>query len=121
MILAHWTYTKEEWKNFIRQTKRKKSFFSYLWRPFYSFLEKKIPEVRITSEQVWIGKDEQPFSNGEFQITKIDLRGEGLVNILSIIYKRLGKKAEQNEIKIPVPKGKLREAIEVQDRLSQDY
>ena len=121
MILAHWTYTKEEWKNFIRQTKRKKSFFSYLWRPFYSFLEKKIPEVRITSEQVWIGKDEQPFSNGKFQITKIDLRGEGLVNILSIIYKRLGKKAEQNEIKIPVPKGKLREAIEVQDRLSQDY
>jgi hypothetical protein len=119
MILAHWTYTKEEWKNFIRQTKRKKNFFSYFWKLFYSFMEKKIPEVRITPEQVWIGKDRQQFSNKEFQITKIDLRDEGLVNILSIIYKSLDRKAEQNEIKIPVPKGKLREAIEVQKRLIQ--
>lgn len=117
MILAHWTYTTEEWKNFIRETKGKKSFFNYICKPFYWFMEKKIPEVRITPQQVWMGNDRQQFCNEDFQVTTTDLKDEGLVNIFSIIYKRSGSNTEQNIIKIPVPKGKLREAIELQQRL----
>jgi len=118
MILAHWTYTKEEWKNFIRHTKKRSRFWNLLLKPFYSFFDKKIPEIKITPERVLIGTDQQHFNNKEFQVTTIDIRGEGDVNILAIGYERMDNNAITNEIKIPVPKGKLREAIEVQERLN---
>ena len=119
MILAHWTYTKQEWKNFIRHTKRRNRFWGYLLKPFYSLFEKKIPEIKITPERVWIGTDQQQFNNKEFQLTSIDVRGEGDVHILAIGYERMDNTSITNEIKIPVPKGKLREAIEVQEKLSR--
>lgn len=118
MILAHWKYSKEEWKNFIQHTKGRKGLLSWLMKSFYSVRRTKIPEVRITPEQVWIGDDRQHFSNDECKITTIDLRDEGKINILSIGYKN-NDSAVVKEIKILVPKGKLREAVEVQERLTQ--
>jgi len=117
MLLAHWKYSKEEWQYFIRHTKKRKGLLSWLLRPFYLLLENKIPEVKITPDQVWIGDDRQHFNNKDCELTTIDLRDEGKINILSIGYKNIDT-ATVNEIKILVPKGKLREAVEVQERLT---
>ena len=79
---------------------------------------KSVPKVCITPEKVWIGNDQQYFNSSKHELRQIDLRHEGFINILAITY---GKKGNNHEIRIPVPKGKLREAVEVQDRLMPNY
>ncbi len=115
MILVHWTYTTEEWKIFLKSSKKRHNI---LYRFFHFFMTKSIryaPSVRITPEKVWIGNEQQHFSSGKHELRQIDLRREGPVNILSIAY---GLKGSYHEIRIPVPKGKLREAIEVQEQIT---
>ncbi|HEX7904212.1 MAG TPA: hypothetical protein VF487_10055 [Chitinophagaceae bacterium] len=116
MILAHWTYTRDEWKAFTRW---RKSLFHYLLHriPFYS---KPIPEVRITSDSVWIGERQQHFSSDEHQLKRINFQEQANMNIMVITYEWFHKKSPgYDEIWIPVPKGKLREAIAVQEQLTR--
>lgn len=115
MTLARWTYTKQEWKAFLRSGPKQNNLFYHVARFFVSKTIRTAPVVRITPEQVWIGNDQQDFSNAKHELKQIDLHGEGAVNILTITYERNGS---NREIKIPVPRGKLREAIEVQERLT---
>ena len=117
MILVKWTYTKAEWDAFIRNKTRGR-FLSRIYYFLFGRVGKMVPSVHITPEKVWIGEEQQYFSSGRHQLKQIDLRHEGNINILSIIYDREGG---SHEIKIPVPRGKLREAIEVQDRLMPGY
>jgi len=116
MTLVQWTYTKEEWRNFLKLSGKQKNIF---FKIIHFFLAKTIrlaPIVQITVEKVWIGNEQQHFSSGRHELQKIDIRGEGVVNILAITY---GREGAIHEIRVPVPKGKLREAIEVQERLNE--
>ena len=114
MTLVNWTYTRDEWKAFNRLLTRNRNIFYRLLLAVMPASPKAVPTVSITPEKVWIGKSQEYFSSGRHELQHIDLRNEGSVNVLSIRYDRDGI---EHEIKIPVPKGKLREAIEVQDRL----
>ena len=117
MILVHWTYTRDEWKAFTRWSRREKSLFHYLLHriPFYS---KPIPEIRITPDSVWIGERQQHFSSGEHQLKRINFKEQAGMNIMEITYEWFHKKSPgYDEIRIPIPKGKLREAIAVQEQL----
>jgi hypothetical protein len=114
MILVHWTYTAEEWKAFLQSSKKRSNIFHRLFHFLMAKSIKSAPSVRITPEKVWIGNDQQHFSSGKHELRQIDLKREGAVNILSIAY---GLKGGHHEIRIPVPKGKLREAIEVQEQI----
>ncbi len=114
MTLARWTYTKEEWKAFLRSSKKKNNIFKYAIHFFLAKMMKSAPIVSITPERVSIGNEHQHFSSGKHTLRQIDLRDEGIINVLAIIYDRKGS---SYEIKIPVPKGKLREAMEVQEQL----
>lgn len=118
MILAHWTYTREEWKNFMRWTQRKKSFFHYIWHLLAPGKQRQTPEVRITREQVWIGEGQQHFRSEEHNLKAISIRNEGNLNIMEITFEQNSRKpGGLNEIRVPVPKGKLREAIAIQDKI----
>ena len=117
--MAHWTYTREEWKNFVRWTKKRKSLLHYLLHFFSPKQSKQTPEVRITPERVWIGDAHQHFSSEEHRLKRIDIRDEGKLNILEITYEWAKRKIPGlDEIRVPVPKGKLREAIEVEEKLN---
>jgi hypothetical protein len=118
MTLVHWTYTKEEWKAFLRSSKKRNNVFYRVVHYLFSPTVKFAPQVSITPEKVWIGNDQQYFSSSKHELRQIDLRHEGFINILAITY---GRGGSNHEIRIPVPKGKLREAIEVQDRLMPNY
>ena len=118
MTLVHWTYTKEEWKAFLRSTLKRKKTFYQLISLLLAKRVKSVPEVSITPEKVWIGNNQQYFNSSKHELRQIDLRHEGFVNVLAITY---GRDGSNYEIRIPVPKGKLREAIEVQDRLMPHY
>lgn len=118
MTLVHWTYTKDEWKAFLRSTLKRKKTFYHLISLVLARRAKTVPEVCITPEKVWIGNNQQYFNSSKHELRQIDLRHDGFVNILLITY---GRDGSNHEIRIPVPKGKLREAIEVQDRLMPHF
>ena len=117
-VLVHWTYTRDEWKRYLRWKKWKKGPLHYILHYLNPAGQHPAPEIKITPERVWIGDTHQHFNNDDHQIKNVDVRDEGRLNILEITYEKINsKKTGFDEIRIPVPKGKIREAIEVQERL----
>jgi hypothetical protein len=87
----------------------------------FSPKRKKIPEVKITPLRVSIGEDQHHFSSDEHEFRRIDIRDEGKMNIMNITYRWAKRKDPGlDEIHVPVPKGKLKEAIEIESRLNRD-
>jgi hypothetical protein len=118
MILAHGTYTKPEWKAFIRKMKSEKGFFSRLIHFFSSMLEKKVPEVTITQRRVWLNEDFQYFNDDGNQLRGVRVHEKGNLNILEITYEPgKNKRHATCKISLPVPKGKLKEAFAVEEKL----
>lgn len=115
MILVNWTYTLEEWKAFRKASNRTRTYFYRLRSRLLGYVLKSAPQISISVDKVWIGGEQLYFNSSRHELHQIDLRNEGTVNVLAITYEKGGGK---HEIKVPVPKGKLKEAIEVQDRLS---
>jgi len=75
-----------------------------------------MPEVKISIGAVMIGDRHHTFSNVRHTLKEIDVRNEGMVNIIAITYTRTGQDIP-GEIRIPVPKGKLREAMVIWEKL----
>ena len=112
-VIAHWTYTKEEWRAFQRWKVLRKGIFHYVlhWlRP----KSKQAPEIRITTGNIWINDAHEPFHDADRQFRKINIHDAGKMNVMEISYEHDNN---SNEIRIPIPKGKLREAIDVQDQI----
>ena len=118
-VLAHWTYTHDEWKAFTGWTKRRRGMVRYLLHKLFTKSPARIPQVIITSQQVWVGLNEHPFNSNGHEIRRIDIREANNFNILEITYvKWNGSGQSQDGIYIPVPKGKLKEAVIVHTHLS---
>ena len=113
-VLARWTYSKDEWRQYRRwQMGRRGWLYSFInWlRPVFRL---HVPEVRIESNSVWTNQKHEPFQNERRRVRNVHISDAGRLNIMEISYEegRLSK-----EIRIPIPKGKLREAIAVQDMI----
>ena len=119
MLPAHWKYTEEEWNAFLRYKKRMNGFMASLFYSLFSGFKRKVPMVKITPEMISIGTVTHHFNNDHCSLRKVDLREEGGINILTITIGDRNKNSERHRIHLPVPKGKLREAIEWQDILCQ--
>ena len=117
--LAHWTYSRDEWRTFLRWKKMKKSFFHYILHRLTPAQQSKIPGITITQNKISIDENHEPFRDSERRLQKVNIRDAGKMNVMEISYDSPGQKGRlSNEIHIPIPKGKLREAIGVQERLS---
>lgn len=117
MILAHWTYSRKEWMAFLKRSDPRHNIFFYVYRFLHSLLLISIPEIRVTNGQVCIGKSILEFNNRNNQLKNIELNAEGDINILTITTEKLYRK-NKRKISVPVPKGRLREAIELQHKLN---
>lgn len=117
MLLAQWNYTKEEWKNFQHWRQRERGLICYFFYWLNPLKAVKCPEVRIAADRVWTNNLHEPFQNSTRQFRDIQIRKAGNVNILEIYFELKNRICD---IIIPIPKGKLREAIEVQERLLLD-
>ena len=115
-ILAHWTYSRDEWKEFIRWIKLKKGLLTYLAYVLKPGRASSPPEVNLTIEGVWVAGNPIFFRTTEYNLKKVDIRNEGQMNIMEISYEGAGKEGMQ-EIRVLIPKGKLREAIQVAEIL----
>lgn len=114
MVLAQWNYTKEEWKNFQNRRQKEKGLLFYFFYWLNPVKPVKCPEVRIATDRVWTNNQHQPFQNSTRQFRNIHIREAGNVYVLAIYFEFKNRVCE---IIIPIPKGKLREAMEIQERL----
>lgn len=116
-IAVHWTYSPDEWSNFLKKHSRKQGFFVSISRLLFGSLRRKAPAVFISPEKIVIGTQCRHFNNHRTFIKTVDLRDQGGVNILSIKF-AVGESAPTaDEIVVPVPRGKLKEAIRLQENL----
>jgi len=119
-FLIHWTYTAEEWKKFRRWGYFRRGIWKhFVWRLLRLNL-KHIPEISITTYKVWIGDRVRPFRDDERRLRRVNIRDTGRFNIIEITYEQANRQAKRLPvIYIPIPKGKLREAIVVHEALSE--
>jgi hypothetical protein len=117
MFLSQWSYTKDEWKNFLNWKSRKYGKVFSMIRRIIFIQGKNAPEVKIATDRVWINNEHKPFQSRNRQFRHITIREENCINILEIFYEQENKIIG---IKVPIPKGKLKEAFEVQQRLIMD-
>ncbi len=117
MQLTRWNYSKEEWQHFLHWKTRKKGILFFFFRRLLPVKLQQVPEIRIMADRVWINDMHQPFQNSFRQFREINIREAGEVNILEISYEQSNR---ISEIRVPIPKGKLREAFEVRERLLMD-
>jgi hypothetical protein len=117
--LVHWTYSRDEWNTFMRWKKKKKGFLHYLLHLLSPKSSSKTPDIKITADKVSIDDKHEPFHNTERQLQRINIHDAGKMNIMEISY-HWPDQAQKlpGEIRIPVPKGKLKEAIQVQEKLN---
>lgn len=81
---------------------------------------KHIPEISITNYKVWIGDRVRPFRDDQRRLRRVNIRDTGRFNIMEITYELANRQSKRLPvIYIPIPKGKLREAIEVHEALSE--
>lgn len=114
MQLTHWNYTKEEWKTFLHWKTKKKGLIFFLLRRLIPVQKRDVPEIRISTHTVSVNNAHKSFQNNHCQFREIFFTEAGTINIMEISYEQANK---IRGIKIPIPKGKLREAFEIQDRL----
>ncbi len=106
--LTNWLYEASEWKRFTRWELLKKgglSLLLYLLTPFHLNRAK---EVKVSQNQVMINGRSYLFHSDSRELQTADLYDNGQMHILEICYK---ENKRYGVIRIPVPKGKLKEAI----------
>jgi hypothetical protein len=116
--LANWTYSGREWKYYIRWKRRNKGFFHYVWYSIIPIRVSSTPTVAITHRGVFTDNNYQAFRDADRQLRHITITDAGKMNIMEITYEITGAKTpKQNSINILVPKGKLKEAIQLQEKI----
>lgn len=117
MLLTRWNYTPEEWKHYMRWKTRRKGWVWYLLGKLNPVQNLKVPEVRILADRVAVNNLQEPFHNLHRRFRDIHIREAGPINILEISYEQ-GNAVRG--IHLPIPRGKLREAFEVREKLILD-
>ena len=78
-----------------------------------------MPEISVEGGTVTVNGKSIIFQGNGVWLRKADIKEKDNINILEIAYEwKMGDDVCFDEIKIPVPKGKLREAMELLDCLN---
>jgi hypothetical protein len=118
--LVHWTYSREEWRTFMRWKKMNKGIFHYILHRLLPKRNAGTPSITITGGKVSINDAHQPFRDADRQLQRINIRDAGKMNVMEISRQRNDlPNAGPTEIHIPIPKGRLKEAIGVEEKLNE--
>lgn len=121
-ILADWNYTREEWNAFGRWNAMRKGIFNYILHRVLPSKNETNPGVKITGEKIIIGNSEKTFNDANHHLRRVNIRDAGSLNIMEISFRSgSGYSERSEEIPVPVPKGKLREAIALQEILMKQH
>ena len=77
-----------------------------------------VPDITITHQKIWIGDEAEAFNDVNREVKNAVITDVGNLNVLTISYVVLNNGQKNHyEIKVPIPTGKLREAMKVSDTL----
>ncbi len=114
--LAHWIYDRAEWKRFNRWSQFKRGLGYYLLYLLHPGRSKAGAEIKISKGEVCIKDDHHSFSTGGNPLIRAEIFEAGPMYILDIFYHK-GK--DTRVVRIPIPRGKLREAVKVEQSLQE--
>lgn len=114
--IVRWIYTRDEWRCFAKWHAKEKGVFSYLWH-FIFHQKDPIRAVEFTDKTVQIGKKRKVFRSPELTLRRVDIDEKGKMNIMNITSELANPNKQVKEIRLPIPRGKLKEAMGVQERL----
>jgi hypothetical protein len=114
MILAHWNYSRSEWKKFHRWKLSQGNIFRYLYHFILPPSRRLAPEIKITTKAVLTNDRTESFQEEGRTFQRVIIREAGKMNVMEIFYE-VGNNT--HEIQIPIPRGKLKEAIQLQEEL----
>ncbi len=110
----NWSYESTEWKRFEKWELFRKGGIHLLKFLGMLLLPGKPKEVKISQDEVRIGRKSYPFHTDRCEFQTADIYDVGAMHILEICYK---EKEIYGVIRIPVPKGKLKDAIMLEKNL----
>jgi len=110
-----WIYSKEEWQQFERWNARDKGILNYLWYLLF-YKDRHVHSVEFNGQWIKISGQQKYFNGPVTELRRADIYDKGQINILNITYQNISNN-HLSEIIIPIPKGKLREAIDAHERL----
>ena len=113
--IAHWIYTKEEWEYFNAWNMKRKGRLNYIWQSLFT-KKKYTSSMQLTRTSVQLGSELTYFTDAVTELRRIDIYDKGLINVMNIVYENVAK-SRFAEISIPIPRGKLKEAISIQEIL----
>jgi len=116
--IASWIYTKAEWEHFDTWKRRQKSLVNYIWQ-FFSHKKEPVSSIQLTKTFVQIGDKRKYFTGPVTELRRVDIYDKGLINVMNITYENITKN-QFKEISIPIPRGKLKEAIDIQETLMHE-
>jgi len=113
---VRWTCTPAEWRAYQRETSGNKNLFQRLARFGKSLFKTGIPDITFSPGSIRVG-GRRVFYRKEHGPGLVDLQASGPVNLICIRFRKEGE--GESAIQLPVPKGKLREALEIRERFSE--
>jgi len=111
-----WIYTKEEWRRFERWNARRKGVVEFVWHFLFHKENQDVQSAELTEQSVTIADKRKYFSGPVTELRRVEIYDKKDFNVMIIIYEIVSKK-QLNEIRLPIPKGKLKEAIDAQQKL----
>ena len=111
-----WIYTKDEWQRFEKWNARRKGVVDYLWHFFFHKQNQHVQSVELTEQSVTIADKKKYFSGPVTELRRVEIHDNKEFNVMIITYEIVSKK-QLTEIRLPIPKGKLKEAIDAQEKL----
>jgi hypothetical protein len=77
---------------------------------------KDVPSIEFNGRWIKISDKQRYFNGPVTELRRVDIYDKGLMNIMNITYENINNN-HLSEISIPIPKGKLKEAIDAHERL----
>jgi hypothetical protein len=111
-----WIYTREEWRRFERWNARRKGVVEYVWHFLFHKENQDVQSIELTEQSVTIAAKRKYFSGPVTELRRVEIYDKKDFNVMIITYEIVSRK-QLNEIRLPIPKGKLKEAIDAQVKL----
>jgi len=115
--IVRWIYTNEEWRHFEKWNAKNKGIFNYLWHLLF-YGDKGVQSVELTQQWVKIRNKRKYFNGPVTEFRRVGIYDKGQINVMNLTYENISKK-QLKEVSIPIPRGKLIEAIEAQEKLNE--
>lgn len=110
-----WIYSPQEWRQFRSWLKRKAGWLPFLWHLLPKFGRQLTPEVLMVPGRLHIGDQLHEIGPGGKKLMRVQILEAGQQNILCLTCEAEKGKELSQDIHILVPRGKLREAVAIEN------